>query len=693
MNSESPSLNRDLTSLKGVGAKLAEKLSRIGLETVLDLLFHLPYRYQDRTRIAPLGGLHHGMAVAVDVRVTGSQVVFGRRRSMVVRVQDNTGSLTLRFFHFSAAQKNQLATGARLLCFGEIRRGPSGYEMVHPEYSLLAESARFEAEQTLTPWYPTTEGIQQTRMRDLVNQSLNDLPELKDWLPEALLAERNLPGLQSAVLMLHHPPSSEPVDVFLSGQHPSQQRLALEELLAHHLSLRKKRQHEMIEQAPVLGREISIATRVEAQLGFQLTSAQLRVLSEIRSDLMKPFPMARLVQGDVGAGKTLVALLAGLQAVESRFQFAMMAPTEILAEQHFQNIQAWLNPFGIRVVCLTGKQAKGIQSANLQAIASGDAQVIIGTHALFQERVQFHNLAFIVIDEQHRFGVEQRLLLKNKAVHNGWTPHQLFMTATPIPRTLAQSMYADLDYSQIDELPPGRQGIITRVISQQRREDIIGRVDNATREHKQVYWVCTLIEESEELQCQAAEDTLAMLRYSLPDCRIGLIHGRLKSTEKNQVMSSFKQGDLDVLVATTVIEVGVDVPNATVMIIENPERLGLSQLHQLRGRIGRGHQQSFCLLVYGETLSDVGRQRLEVMRRTQDGFEIAEMDLKLRGPGEILGVRQTGLQQFKVADLQRDQFLLPDIQLMADTIVAQYPEIIEPLTQRWLNRNEKYAHI
>lgn len=693
MNLGSSSLNNELKSLKGVGGKLSEKLSQIGLDTVLDLIFHLPYRYQDRTRVAPLGGLQHGMAVAIDVTVAGSQVIFGRRRSLIVRVQDNTGSLTLRFFHFSAAQKNQLANGVRLLCFGEIRRGPSGYEMVHPEYTILAANAQFEAEQTLTPWYPTTEGIQQTRMRNLVDQALKHLTVLTDWLPEELMIQRHLPNLQSAISMIHHPPANEPVDLFLTGQHPSQQRLAIEELLAHHLSLRKKRQNQMVEPAPTLNQKFAIASQVQDRLGFKLTGAQLRVLSEIRDDLLKPFPMARLVQGDVGAGKTLVALLAGLQAVESGFQFAMMAPTEILAEQHFNNMVSWLAPLGVQVVLLTGKQPKAQQTTSLQVITEGSAQVIIGTHALFQERVQFQNLAFIVIDEQHRFGVEQRLMLKNKASHNGWIPHQLFMTATPIPRTLAQSMYADLDYSQIDELPPGRQSIITRVISQQRRADIIARVDHAARQNKQVYWVCTLIEESEELQCQAAEDTLAMLQLSLPDCRIGLIHGRLKSIEKSDIMDAFKQGQLDVLVATTVIEVGVDVPNATVMIIENPERLGLSQLHQLRGRIGRGSQQSFCLLVYGDTLSEIGRQRLEVMRRTQDGFEIAEMDLKLRGPGEILGVRQTGLQQFRVADLQRDQGLLPDIQLMAEQIVDQYPEVIDPITKRWLDRNEKYAHV
>lgn len=686
-------LDRDLTCLKGVGDKLATKLSGMGLNTLHDLLFHLPYRYQDRTRVAPIGSLALGMAVVIDVTVRAAQVVFGRRRSLVLRVQDNTGTLTIRFFHFSAAQKDQLASGQRLLCFGDVRPGPSGLEMIHPEYRLLSQTAQFEPEQSLTPWYPTTEGIQQTRIRGLVEQGLAWLDSLQDWIPEDLLVHQNLPDLKTAILTLHHPPADQNPEVFLQGKHPCQKRLALEELLAHHLSLRLKRTNQYTETAPVLSADVSLAKIVEQTLPFNLTGAQQRVIDEIRSDMTKPFPMSRLVQGDVGSGKTLVALLSGLQAVSSGFQFALMAPTEILAEQHFLNIKQWVEPAGVLTVCLTGKMSKSERDKIQQLITSGEAKIIVGTHALFQNAVEFSNLAFIVIDEQHRFGVEQRLALRNKSGHNNWIPHQLAMTATPIPRTLAQSLYADLDYSVIDELPPGRQSIVTRVLSNQRRQDIIARVANACRQGKQVFWVCTLIEESEELQCQAAEETTDLLQSMLSDFRVGLIHGKLKSATKTSVMSAFKEHQIDVLVATTVIEVGVDVPNASVMIVENPERLGLSQLHQLRGRIGRGNQESYCLLVYGDNVSAVGKQRLEVMRETQDGFVIAEMDLKLRGPGEIIGTRQTGLQQFKVADLQRDYELLADVQRMATYILDKYPEVVPSLLKRWLSSREKYMNI
>jgi ATP-dependent DNA helicase RecG len=686
-------LQRDLTSLKGVGAKVAEKLQAMGLHAVQDLLFHLPYRYQDRTRIAQLGGLVPGQSVAVDVRVRAADVVFGKRRALLVRATDGTGLISLRFFHFNQTQKNQLAMGQRLLCFGEIRPGPTGLEMVHPEYRVLQPDTPYTPEQTLTPWYPTAEGVQQLRIRDLVGQVLPLLAHLEDWIPERYLQHAGLPDLKTALYTLHKPAPDADTEQLLSGTHPAQQRLALEELLAHHLRLRQTRSAQTQWRAPPMQADSVLTAQALGQLPFSLTGAQSRVLSEIRQDMAQSYPLSRLVQGDVGSGKTVVAMLAGLQAVASGHQFALMAPTEILAEQHAATLRAWLTPLGIQLVCLTGKLTKKVRDSQLAQIASGQAQVIVGTHALFQPQVVFASLAFIVIDEQHRFGVDQRLALRAKSEAKGWVPHQLVMTATPIPRTLAQSLYADMDYSVIDELPPGRQDIITRVMSHQRRQDLIDRVSDACGQGRQVYWVCTLIEESEELQCQDAEETAQSLRVSLPNARIGLIHGRMKPNEKSEVMAAFKAHALDVLVATTVIEVGVDVPNATVMIIENPERLGLSQLHQLRGRVGRGAQQSFCLMLYGEKVSAIAKQRLSVLRETQDGFVIAEQDLQLRGPGELLGTRQTGLQQFRMADLQRDMGLLPEVQRLAALLLAEHPERVPLLIARWLSQGEKYASV
>lgn len=686
-------LARDVMTLRGVGEKVALRLNAMGLYQLQDLLFHLPYRYQDRTRVARLGGLVTGQSVAVDVTVRAADVTFGRRPALLVRASDGTGLISLRFFHFSTAQKNQLQNGQRVLCFGEIRPGPTGLEMVHPEYRLLQPNVPFEPEQTLTPWYPTTDGLQQLRIRDLVGQVLPYIDQIQDWIPPILLETLGLPDLKTALRTLHRPSADANTDQLLAGTHPCQQRLALEELLAHHLRLRQNRLEQYHEVAPPLRLDKALTAKALVQLPFQLTAAQTRVLSEIKSEMIRPFPLSRLVQGDVGSGKTVVAMLAGLQAVASGHQFALMAPTEILAEQHTATLRGWMTPLGVRLVCLTGKMPKKERDQQLAWIASGEAQVIVGTHALFQPSVVFASLAFIVIDEQHRFGVDQRLALRGKSSHKGWVPHQLVMTATPIPRTLAQSLYADMDYSVIDELPPGRQDIVTRVMSHQRRQAIIDRVSEACQQGRQVYWVCTLIEESEELQCQDAEETTRALIEQLPQARIGLVHGRMKPTEKASVMAAFKAHNLDVLVATTVIEVGVDVPNATVMIIENPERLGLSQLHQLRGRVGRGSQQSFCLMLYGEKLSQIARQRLSVLRDTQDGFAIAEQDLRLRGPGELLGTRQTGLQQFRIADVQRDMDLLPKVQVLAAQLQDAYPDNIPPLIARWLSQGEKYATV
>ncbi len=683
-----------VTELKGVGTALALKLERLGIETVQDLLLHLPLRYQDRTRVLPIGSLRPGDEGVLEGHIVASDIVQGRRRSLLCRLQDGTGTITLRFFHFSAAQKNSLAAGKRVRCFGEARPGPAGLELVHPEYRVIAEDAPAVVEACLTPVYPLTEGLTQGRIRALVDQALGWLDKgiVEDLLPETLRVQWKLPELRQSIRYLHQPPVDADQARLLEGRHPAQRRLAFEELLAHHLSLLKIR-HSVREQgAPVLKATGHLSLPFLEQLPFELTGAQRRVAREVARDLNMPVPMLRLVQGDVGSGKTVVAALAALQALENGAQAAVMAPTEILAEQHFNNFSQWLEPLGVNVAWLAGK-VKGKQRAReLERIANGEAQLVVGTHALFQDEVRFANLAVVVIDEQHRFGVHQRLSLREKGRNGSQTPHQLIMTATPIPRTLTMSAYADLDCSIIDELPPGRTPVNTVVIADSRRDEVIERVRGACREGRQAYWVCTLIEESEALQCQAAEVTAEALREALPELRIGLVHGRLKAAEKADIMARFKAAELDLLVATTVIEVGVDVPNASLMIIENPERLGLAQLHQLRGRVGRGSVESFCVLMYHAPLSQQGRERLAVMRESTDGFRIAEKDLELRGPGEVLGTRQTGMMQFRIADLQRDSDLLPRVKRAAGEI-EQAPALMEALIARWLGQGADYAHV
>lgn len=683
-----------VTELKGVGTALALKLERLGIETVQDLLLHLPLRYQDRTRVLPIGSLRPGDEGVLEGHIVASDIVQGRRRSLLCRLQDGTGTITLRFFHFSAAQKNSLAAGKRVRCFGEARPGPAGLELVHPEYRVIAEDTPVAVEACLTPVYPLTEGLTQGRIRALVDQALGWLDKgiVEDLLPETLRVQWKLPELRQSIRYLHQPPVDADQARLLEGRHPAQRRLAFEELLAHHLSLLKIR-HSVREQgAPVLKATGHLSLPFLEQLPFELTGAQRRVAREVARDLNMPVPMLRLVQGDVGSGKTVVAALAALQALENGAQAAVMAPTEILAEQHFNNFSQWLEPLGVNVAWLAGK-VKGKQRAReLERIANGEAQLVVGTHALFQDEVRFANLAVVVIDEQHRFGVHQRLSLREKGRNGSQTPHQLIMTATPIPRTLTMSAYADLDCSIIDELPPGRTPVNTVVIADSRRDEVIERVRGACREGRQAYWVCTLIEESEALQCQAAEVTAEALREALPELRIGLVHGRLKAAEKADIMARFKAAELDLLVATTVIEVGVDVPNASLMIIENPERLGLAQLHQLRGRVGRGSVESFCVLMYHAPLSQQGRERLAVMRESTDGFRIAEKDLELRGPGEVLGTRQTGMMQFRIADLQRDSDLLPRVKRAAGEI-EQAPALMEALIARWLGQGADYAHV
>ena len=697
------SLDRlSVEALHRVGPHLATKLKKLGLYSIQDLLFHLPLRYIDRTQITPIGGIQPMTEVVIEGEVRASDIVFGRRRSLVCRIQDHSGVVTLRFFHFNRAQQERLKPGTKLRCFGEVRRGKSGVELYHPEYQTLDQANPPALEDKLTPIYPATEGITQSRIRDLCSQALERLKDqsIRELLPPDLgsgLRQELAYSLPQALRLLHNPPPGTALNLLAEGEHPAQQRLAAEELIAHNLSLLKLRQQVQQQQAPVLTEDKSAATAFLEQLPFSLTAAQHRVAAEISSDISTAIPMLRLVQGDVGSGKTVVAALAATQAIANGHQVALMAPTEILADQHRINFEQWLRPLGIRVAYLTGKVKGKAREVQLRAIADGTAKMVIGTHALFQESVEFYDLGLSIIDEQHRFGVHQRLALRKKGFSvegpnlRGPAPHQLIMTATPIPRTLAMSAYADLDCSVIDELPPGRMPVETVVLSNLRRNDVIARVRASCGTGRQAYWVCTLIEESDVLEAQAAEVTSAELQLMLPELSIGLVHGRLKPREKLEIMASFKAGEIDLLVATTVIEVGVDVPNASLMIIENSERLGLSQLHQLRGRVGRGSQSSHCVLLYSPPISGNGSARLKIMRETTDGFKIAEKDLELRGPGEVLGTRQTGDMQLHIADLQRDAYMLPQIKQLAQDLLLNHPQNVDALITRWLGQSEQYA--
>ncbi|MFO8025166.1 ATP-dependent DNA helicase RecG [Thiohalophilus sp.] len=686
-----------LTRLKGIGDKMAERFARLGIESVEQLLFHLPLRYEDRTRITPLGALRAGVHAVIQGEVQLSEIKFARRRMLLTRLSDRTGFITLRFFHFNARQQESLSRGNWLRAYGEVRRGSAGLEMVHPEFSMIEPASAPEVEPSLTPIYPATEGLHQLTLRNAMHQALallrSDRLQLPELLPAELLNGESLPGLKQALLYVHQPPVEADLDELLEAQHPAMQRLIIEDLLAHVLSLRQLRQRSQTHQARILCVHNEPGERFLAALPFELTGAQQRVVNEIDRDLQQGVPMQRLVQGDVGSGKTVVAALAALAAVQTGAQAAIMAPTEILAEQHYRNFDQWLAPLGINVTWLSGKAKQGERRAALEKLSSGQAAIAVGTHALFQEEVMFDDLALVIIDEQHRFGVHQRLALREKGRRNDVLPHQLIMTATPIPRTLSMAVYADLDCSVIDELPPGRTPVETVVIPDTRRDEVVARVHQACRAGSQVYWVCTLIEESEALQCQAAEETAQVLAEALPDVRIGLVHGRLKPADKEAVMTRFKAGELDLLVATTVIEVGVDVPNAGLMIIENAERLGLAQLHQLRGRVGRGSRASACVLMYHGSLSTNARERLAVMRRSNDGFEIARKDMELRGPGEVLGTRQTGMLQLKIADLQRDEALMPTVIQLSDQLLRDRPEAVTPLIQRWVGQAVRYGSV
>ncbi len=681
-----------LSSLTGVGASQSAKLAKIGLHTVQDLLLHFPLRYEDRTHLYPINDLLPGVYATVEGEVLNCNITFGGRRMMTCQISDGTGILTMRFFNFNAAMKNSLSAGRRVLAYGEAKRGKYGAEMIHPEYRIQGDLSTPEMQETLTPVYPTTEGIRQVTLRKLTDQALEllDTCAIAELLPPEL--SQGLMSLPEALRTLHRPPPDMKLEDVESGQHPAQRRLILEELLAHNLSMLALRAGTQRYHAQALTAKDSLKNQLLASLPFKPTGAQARVVAEVEHDMALDIPMMRLVQGDVGSGKTLVAALAALRAIANGKQVAMMAPTELLAEQHANNFRSWFAPLGIEVGWLAGKQKGKARQAQQEAIASGQVSMVVGTHAIFQEQVQFNGLALVIIDEQHRFGVHQRLALWEKGQQQGFHPHQLIMTATPIPRTLAMTAYADLDTSVIDELPPGRTPVTTVAIADTRRSEIIERVRSACQEGRQAYWVCTLIEESELLEAQAAEATWEELKTTLPDLNVGLVHGRMKPAEKQAVMQAFKQGEMHLLVATTVIEVGVDVPNASLMIIENPERLGLAQLHQLRGRVGRGAVASHCVLLYKSPLSKTAQLRLQVLRDSNDGFVIAQKDLEIRGPGELLGTRQTGNAEFKVADLLRDQAVIPQVQRIARHIHEQYPEHAQALIERWMPETQKYSN-
>jgi ATP-dependent DNA helicase RecG len=685
--------SRPVTALRGVGAALAARLERLGVTSVADLLFLLPLRYEDRTRVTAIGALTPGARATVEGEVQLTEVAYRRRRQLLTRICDGSGFLTLRFFYFSGSQQQGLGRGTRLRAFGEVRRGPLGLEMVHPEYRRLALEAA-PLEETLTPIYPLTEGVPQGRLRTLIGQALDEIERsgLTDLIPPQAGLPPGLPTLAGALTYLHRPPREAELAVLAAGRHPAQRRLAFEELLAHHLSLRVRRRALKSEPAFSLDDADGLARRLIAALPFALTRAQARALAEVETDLAAGVPMVRLLQGDVGCGKTVIAAAAAARAAGAARQAALMAPTELLAEQHWRNFQEWFRPLGLPVALLSGGQSPRARRSALEGLASGEIRVVVGTHALFQEGIAFASLALVIVDEQHRFGVQQRLRLAQKGEGAGRVPHQLIMTATPIPRTLAMTAYADLDISVIEELPPGRTPVQTVVLPEERRAEVVERIVGACRAGRQVYWVCPLIDESDELRAQAAEETAGALAEALPGVRVGLVHGRMPPAARDQAMLAFKSGKIQLLVATTVIEVGVDVPNATLMVIENAERMGLAQLHQLRGRVGRGLDASTCVLLYRAPLSEPARARLKVIRATSDGFEIARRDLELRGPGELLGTRQTGLAQLRVADLMRDADLLPKVQTTAELLESS-PDVVAALTARWIGSGERYGRV
>ena len=665
---------------------IASKLDKLGLKNAWDVVLHLPLRYEDETQITPIAQAAMNASCQIEGVVTQQEVKFKPRQQLLIQVCDDAGSvLVLRFIHFYASHQRQMAVGRRIRAVGEVKLGFHGYEMIHPKVrdadgTVLADS--------LTPIYPTVNGLQQPTLRRVVQAALKVLP-LQDTLPDVLLRQLGLPHLAESLHLLHAPPPSYTIQQLSDGALPAWQRLKFDELLAQQLSMRLARQKRMSGQTKAIVGDGRFQQMLLQALPFQLTGAQQRVLQEIRGDMAQTYPMHRLLQGDVGSGKTIVAALSALTAIEAGFQVAVMAPTEILAEQHLLKFEQWFAPLGLSVVWLSGSQRKKAKEQAKEALLSGATQIAVGTHALFQDDVQFQNLGLVIVDEQHRFGVAQRLALKNK----GQDVHQLMMSATPIPRTLAMSFFADLDVSMIDELPPRRTPIKTRLVNNARRVEVEGFVLNTCQQGQQVYWVCPLIEESETLQLQTAVETQAELQAALPELSIGLVHGRMKAAEKAAVMAAFSAGDLDVLVATTVIEVGVDVPNASLMVIEHAERMGLAQLHQLRGRVGRGAAASTCVLLFSEPLSELAKARLKVIYEHTDGFEIARQDLQIRGPGEFLGARQSGAPMLRFARLEEDMLLLEQARDVAPRLIEEQPEVVEAHLARWLGSREGFLGV
>lgn len=686
-------LAHDCETLSSVGPILAAKLKKCGIQTIKDLIFHLPFRYQDRTHLTPISDLRPKEFVVIAGRVCKTEIKLGKRRMLYCYVEDNSAIIRLRFFFFNQSQVQAMNQCTRIRAFGEVRVFSNQFEMIHPEYTLYQEEQPLTVEESLTPLYPSTEGLTQSKLRQLIKLAFKTCEQelaTLEWMSAEQLAIHGFLSLPEALLLLHYPPPHTSLSLLENGQHPALKRLVFEELLAQRLSLRLAKQKRQRLSALAFPLAPDLSDAFLQSLPFTCTSAQQRVCAQIYEDIQLHKPMLRLVQGDVGCGKTVVATLAALPVIAAGYQVALMAPTDLLSEQHYLNLTAWLSPLSIQTARLSGKMKAKARREVLEQVATNACQLLIGTHAIFQDQVEFHQLGLIIIDEQHRFGVEQRLLLQQKSKNH--SPHQLLMTATPIPRSLAMTHFAHLDLSIIDELPPGRLPVQTLILHEHQRPALIQRLDNALSLGKQAYWVCSLIEESEKLQCQAAIEAAKNLQQQLPKARIALLHGRLSSAEKESTMAAFKQGQIDLLVATTVIEVGVDVPNASLMIIENAERLGLSQLHQLRGRVGRGHEQSYCLLLYQAPLSLMGKQRLQTLRETNDGFKIAEKDLQLRGAGEFLGTKQTGFQSFKIADLARDQSLLPIVAETAQHLLSKQHALAKTIAHNWYAHSADFIH-
>lgn len=678
--------------------KSQAKLAKLGLRTDMDLALHLPMRYEDETKLVTIqeASQYGAQTVQVEGIVQKVEAQYQPRRRLIVTIADETDQLVMRFLNFYASQITQLAEGTRVRVRGELKHGFFGAEMIHPTYKVVSENTPLPS--ALTPVYPAGEGLSQAYLRKAINSALSRI-DWRDSLPDDIIQTLQLISFKDAINLLHNPPIEVPTHTLTDRTHPAWNRVKFDELLAQQLSLKRAQQARREKNAAPLTVIGDISKQFISHLPFKLTQAQQRVVNEIQHDLKEPFPMQRLLQGDVGSGKTVVAAIAAMQAIDSGYQAAIMAPTEILAEQHYRKMQAWMAPLGIKVAWLTGSLKKKEKQAALADIESGQARLVIGTHALIQDDVIFERLGLVIVDEQHRFGVDQRLTLRNKAFHQEASsneqliPHQLMMSATPIPRTLAMTYYADIEVSVIDELPPGRSPVITRTVDQQRRDEVIDRVHAAALEGKQIYWVCPLIEESEALQLQTATDTYTTLAESLPDLTVGLLHGKMKPAEKQAVMEAFSKGETDILVATTVIEVGVDVPNASLMVIEHAERFGLSQLHQLRGRVGRGSVASACLLLFQSPLGRIAKERLMIMKHSTDGFEIARQDLQIRGPGDFLGARQSGEAMLRFADLATDQWLVEKARDLASQLLQTRPDIVEAHLQRWLGGKEDYLKV